>query len=430
VTLPLTAILRDNVELTMGCTDPITPALAAAAARHVVGGRVTRICAIVSRDIFKGAFAVGVPRTGRAGIRIALLLGAAIGDPASRLMLFATATEQHVLQALAMLDDVDVEVIADGDKPAIYAHVVVWSSTGVGHATIQGRHDALVEVGHGDAPARVFAQSGDAPSYARGLTALKTGTIDDFTTAVKQARIDDLEPICQGLAVNSALHSQRALSSGPARHTHADARANQGHSWIEEARAQVAGGIEARMTGSAVPIVAVFGSGNQGIVLFGGLQAVGLRRHVPPETTARAGALAVLLAGAMNIAFERGSPFCDCVLVACPALAGASAWLLGAEPAAVSQAIVATSSVFTGLLCDGAKPSCAFRAGAGTSIALETASLAAGLGAGPCPAALGEGDWRRAYSDLAEVAATLREPAEEALVRTLHAKPDGSGSLE
>jgi L-cysteine desulfidase len=419
----LLAIVRDNVEGTLGCTDPITPGLAAAAAVHGIGGTIQRIRAVVSRDIFKGAFNVGVPPTGLAGIRIALLLGAAIGDPRSGLMLFGDATEEHVTRASRMLSEVEVEVLVDGNKAAIYAHVEVWTSEGVGHATVQGRHDAIVASGSGEARAPVFASAEQAPSYAGGLTMLKTVALSDLVDFAQRVTVDDLEPVRRGIEMNSAL-AIGAEPSGGLGSLMADRAEGLGDEcWIEHAKALVATGTEARMTGRRVPVMAVFGSGNQGIVLFAGLHAVGRARNLPADRVIRAGGLAVLLAGALNAAFEAGSPFCDCVLVACPALAGAATWLFGGDVMAISQAVATTAAAFSGLLCDGAKPGCAFRAAMGTGVALETANLVTRSSTAPAPAALGEGDWRRMYADLACLGTAVRDSAEDALVDVLRRGP-------
>lgn len=403
----------------MGCTDPVRPGLAAAAAVHGIGGRIQRIRAVVSRDIFKGAFNVGVPPTGLAGIRIALLLGAAMGDPRAGLMLFGDAADEHVARALRMLSDVEVEVLADGSKPAIYAHVEVWTSEGVGHATAQGRHDAIVASGRGEARAPVFTSAEQAPSYAGGLTILKTAALSDPVDLAQRVTVADLEPVRRGIEMNSILAVEATLPGGLGSLMIDRGEGPGDDRWIEHAKAMVAAGTEARMTGRRVPVVAVFGSGNQGIVLFAGLHAVGRELDMPADRVIRAGGLAVLLAGALNAAFEAGSPFCDCVLVACPALAGATTWLFGGDVVAISQAVATTAAAFSGLLCDGAKPGCAFRAAMGTGVALQTASLVTPSNAEPAPAALGEGDWRRMYADLAHVGAAVRDAAEDALVDVL-----------
>jgi L-cysteine desulfidase len=415
----LLAIVRDNVEATLGCTDPITTGLAAAAAYRAIGGRVQRVRAVVSRDIFKGAFDVGVPPTGLAGIRIALLLGAAIGDPRSGLMLFGEATDQHVALALRMLSEVEVEVLADGSKPAIYAHVVVWTSNGVGHATVQGRHDAILASGRGEAPAPVLTSAQRAPSYAGGLTVLRTAALSDLVDFTERATVDDLEPVRRGIEMNSTLAVEANEPAGLGSLMGDRSEGPGNYLWIQRAKAMVAAGTEARMTGRRVPVMAVFGSGNQGIVLFAGLHPVGRELDMPADRVIRAGGLAVLLAGALTAAFEAGSPFCDCVLVSCPALAGATTWLFGGDVATISQAVATTAAAFSGLLCDGAKPACAFRAAMGTGVAVETASLLTRSNAQPAPAALGEGDWRRVYADLANVGAAVRYAAEDALVHVL-----------
>jgi Serine dehydratase alpha chain len=107
------------------------------------------------------------------------------------------------------------------------------------------------------------------------------------------------------------------------------------------------------------------------------------------------------------------------LLVACPALAGATTWLFGGDVVAISQAVATTAAAFSGVLCDGAKPGCAFRAAMGTGVALETASVVTRSSRAPAQAALGEGDWRRVYADLACVGTAVRDAAEGALVDML-----------
>ena len=355
-------ILHEELVPAMGCTEPIAIAYAAAVARQTLGRPAQRMEVEASGNIIKNVKSVFVPNTGGLrGIPAAAAAGMAAGDPALELEVLSSIGEEEQAAIRQYLADTPIAVKL-ADSPFIFDIVIrAWAGEDSALVRIVNYHTNIVRVErNGQVLKEVEAQA----AAEEGLTDKSVLTVEGILEFAREAALADVEEaVGRQVRYNTAI-AQEGLRGDYGANIGKVLLATYGDDVKIRAKAMAAAGSDARMNGCGLPVVIVSGSGNQGLTA--SLPVVEYAKELGAdwETTLRAVLVSDLITIHLKAEIGRLSAYCGAVSAGCGSGAGI-AWLYGREkePQAllkdVSHTIVNALAVDSGIVCDGAKASCA-----------------------------------------------------------------------
>mgnify|MGYP006068260567 FL=1 len=355
-------ILHEELVPAMGCTEPIAIAYAAAVARQTLGRPAQRMEVEASGNIIKNVKSVFVPNTGGLrGIPAAAAAGMAAGDPALELEVLSSIGEGEQDAIRQYLADTPIAVKL-ADSPFIFDIAIrAWAGEDSALVRIVNYHTNIVRVErNGQVLKEVEAQA----AAEEGLTDKSVLTVEGILEFAREAALADVEDaVGRQVRYNTAI-AQEGLRGDYGANIGKVLLATYGDDVKIRAKAMAAAGSDARMNGCGLPVVIVSGSGNQGLTA--SLPVVEYAKELGAdwETTLRAVLVSDLITIHLKAEIGRLSAYCGAVSAGCGSGAGI-AWLYGREkePQAllkdVSHTIVNALAVDSGIVCDGAKASCA-----------------------------------------------------------------------
>ncbi len=398
------AILHRYVVPALGCTEPVSVALAAAAAARALGKEPERITLTLDRYILRNAIAVGIPGTGSRGVAVAAALGAFAGDPDRALMVIEGATRREIERAKEFVRDKRITIAVKEDAPGIYVRAEIIGGGGSAAATIEGTHEHIVAL---ERDGKIcFADEAAGSREDAWFETFSDMTIADAARFVDSAPLSELEFMAEGLlltdrARDAGLREKAGLGYAVDLTTLSAGGFVVGNV-IARARVEAAAASGARMAGLAVPVLSSFGSGNQGIVINAAVGSVarelGYVVDTAPHKTAGRGsepgaatddpivpkfrdavvrslALAHLVTGITKVYTGILSPYCEAAVTTAGAASVGCVGLLGGTVAQMNNAFQLTVAATEGVFCDGAKESCALKTSMGAGAAVENAYL-------------------------------------------------------
>ncbi len=369
----LIAILKDEIRRATGCTEVASAALAAARAVEVLGRPAEHLHLSVSPNVYKNGVHVAVPGTPFRGLAAAAAIGAAIGDSGKGLEILDAADAGTIEAAAQMLAVQSVRVDFSTTDEALYLRAAALAGNDVSVAIVAGCHDHIVEVRRNDTI--LFSAPPVLEAEVKGLPDLRDVPIATLLAGVHEIPAHDLAFLLDAAKLNAEAARADLAAEGILGRA-LDAAAAVSPSPRAHAQAWAGAASEARMSGLPVPVAAITGSGNHGIANFLGVwgyaQAVGADR----ERTARALAISSLVTIAIKAHTGKLTAFCGCAIAPATGLAAAAAYLMGGDAATQAHAMQSVIGTFAGMLCDGAKPSCAFKVTTVVGAAIDLAALA------------------------------------------------------
>lgn len=372
--------LEKELVVTLGCTEPIAIAFAAALAKnHAKGDIVTSVRVLASANVIKNAMAVVIPGTQGSGAKLAAALGVLAGDSSKGLEVLAGLTLRDVEQAKRLIEDKLVMVGLAETSQKLYIEVIVETSQSYAKVIIADEHTkvVLIEV--------------DGLTLINTLTENKSNgsgsvrkedsfiTLDSIWEFVQRVRIKDLDIIKKTIELNTTiglegLTNKYGLQVGKMI-IESIRKGILTDDLITHAMALTAGASDARMAGSTLPVMSNSGSGNQGISATLPVVAVGERLQVSNERLIRAVTLSHLIAIYIKSKIGRLSALCGATASGTGASCGI-AYLLGGGKAEIKAAIQNMQGTTTGMFCDGAKVGCALKLSSCTNAAVLAALMA------------------------------------------------------
>lgn len=350
------AILKEELIPAMGCTEPIAIAYGAAYARDLLGGLPERLDIAVSGNLIKNAKSVVVPGTGgMRGIKAAAAAGVIAGQTERLLEVISQASEQQQKDIKAYAEERDIAIsLCEGGLTFDYI-VTAYLGEDTARVRIANYHTnvVLAEKNGRRLIDRPVASDDDTELTDRSL--LNLDDILDFATT---AQIEDLAALLDTqIAYNTAiaeegLRGDYGAAVGRMLLESGDDRAEL------KARAKAAAASDARMNGCELPVVIVSGSGNQGITASVPVIEFARARQTSHEQLLRALAISNLLTIHQKTGIGRLSAFCGAVSAGAGA-AAAVCWLEGGTRDQIAQTLINALATSSGMVCDGAKSSCA-----------------------------------------------------------------------
>lgn len=372
------AILKEELVCALGCTEPIAVALAAALARGALRARPEHLTVACSGNIIKNVKSVTVPNSGgMRGIEAAATLGAIGGDPSRDLEVLQSVRPEDIerTKSLVSADFCDVELAED--VPNLYVRVTATGASHVAVACIEERHTNVCELTLDGEPTAVAGRAAtgekdeDVPNGA-DRSALTLQSIWDFA---HEARLEDVDGlISRQIETNQAI-SREGLTNRWGANIGRTLLRSRPNDISCKARAAAAAGSDARMSGCAMPVVINCGSGNQGITCSQPVLEYAHDLWSSHEELVRAVVLSDLTAVHVKYFIGELSAFCGAVSASCGAGAGIC-MLRGGSFAQFEATIVNTLANVGGIVCDGAKPSCAAKICAAVDAAILGCDMA------------------------------------------------------
>lgn len=347
-------VLKKELVPAMGCTEPVTIAYCAALARRTLGAMPGSVVVLASGNVIKNVKSVVVPNTGgMKGIAAAAAAGIVAGDPEKQLEAISIISEAQREEIRRFLDRIPVKVSPAVSQSAL--DVTVTLSSGSSHASVRiaGYHTNVVRIEKdGCLLADAFPACEGDHEQADPLT---MEGIYDFASNVALEDVRDILDLQilyntqiaeEGLRGNWGANIGRVLLSEPSPDLQT------------RAKAMAAAGSDARMDGCALPVVINSGSGNQGLTVSLPVIEYARETGAGSETLYRALTLSNLTAIHQKYGIGRLSAFCGAVSAGAAAGAGI-AYLLGGDFKVICHTVVNALAITSGIVCDGAKPSCA-----------------------------------------------------------------------
>ena len=360
-------ILEEELIPAMGCTEPIAIALAAAKAREALGVEPEQCRVEVSGNIIKNVKAVTVPNTGGLkGIEASAAAGMAAGRPELGLEVLSQVTPEEIKAMTALMERCAIRVVpALGDR-VFFINVTVMAGEHTACCEIVDFHTNIVRIQR-DTEVLFQAEpgAGDAEEQT-DRSVLSVEEIVAFADCLDTADVAEL--LDRQIAYNTAI-SEAGMQGGWGAEVGRTLRSLYGDDVAVRAKAAAAAGSDARMSGCELPVVIVSGSGNQGMTT--SLPVIEYARDMGTshEELLRALTVANLVTIHQKTGIGRLSAFCGAVSAGCGAAAGI-AYLKGGRYKVIAHTIANTLAICSGMICDGAKPSCAAKIAAAVDAGL------------------------------------------------------------
>ena len=377
------ALIKQEVIPAIGCTEPIAVALCVAKATEILGCKPHRIEAHLSANILKNAMGVGIPGTGMIGLPIAIALGALIGKSEYGLEVLKECTPDAVEAGKRMIADEAISIKLKEDiTEKLYIEITAFGATSASSCTqtataiIAGGHTNFIYLSHNgevllDAPLKSSAKQSE------DKTALTLKKVYDFATT---APLEEIEFILESQRLNKAA----AETSFKGRYGHQLGRTLKestremsilGNNTFSKILSYTTAACDARMAGVMVPVMSNSGSGNQGITATLPITIYAEENNKSREELIRALTLSHLTVIYIKQSLGRLSALCGCVVAATGSSCGIT-YLMGGGYNQISFAVQNMIATLTGMVCDGAKPSCSLKIASGVSTSLLSAILA------------------------------------------------------
>ena len=369
-------LVKREVVPAIGCTEPIAVSLCVARATELLGVQPERIDVRLSANILKNAMGVGIPGTGMIGLPIAIALGALVGRSEYGLEVLKDATPEAVEQGCKYIDEHAIAIdLKQGIDEKLYIEVEVFASDKRAVAIISGGHTNFVFLQQGDEvllDARVGQSAGEGSSDEE----LTLRTVYEFAV---NSPLGEIEFIMESKRLNKA--AAESAFVGDFGHSLGKTLRNErelkimGDSIFSRIISYTAAACDARMGGAMVPVMSNSGSGNQGITATLPVVVYGEECGANHEQMVRALMLSHLTVIYIKQSLGRLSALCGCVVAAAGSSCGIT-YLMGGGFEEVAMAVKNMIANLTGMICDGAKPSCALKLASGVSTAVLSAMMA------------------------------------------------------
>ncbi len=375
------ALIHREVVPATGCTEPVAVALAAAKASQVLASDTVKGTVWLSANMLKNAMGVGIPGTGMIGLPIAIALGIVIAEPRKELSILDDFSAEEFEKAKKIVADKRIDIKLKDGEEVDKLYIEIWLTDAENNQVkviIQENHRNICYV----------SRNGEELLNTIGCSSelRNKDNVDDLTLNfdlvyqfAMEAPLPQIEFIYEAAELNrkaavyslqhSFGHAVGAVVSGNI------GKKYLGDSVLADMLTYTGAACDARMDGAPIAVMSNSGSGNQGITSTLPVWAFAQRENKSYEQTVRALALSSLMVIYIKQKLGRLSALCGCVVASTGSSCGIT-YLMGGTKTQIAYAIKNMVGNITGMLCDGAKPSCSMKVSSSVSSALLSAMLA------------------------------------------------------
>ena len=346
-------ILKEELVPAMGCTEPISIAYATARARAVLNEKPISALVEVSGNIIKNAKSVTVPHTGgMRGIKSAFAAGLVAGDAGKELEVISKVSDMQIEEIKRVRDNFDVEVITPENARIFDIGVTLHSEKHVAYVRIADAHTNIVCI---KLDGQTLYENLPKEMERTDKSCLN---VDDIIAFADTLNVTDVEEtLARQIDYNMAIAEEGLKNNYGANVGKVLLRSYQPDIKIT-AKAYAAAASDARMNGCELPVIINSGSGNQGITASVPVIVYARGMHVSKEKLYRALCVSNLITIHLKTGIGALSAYCGVVSAGAGAACGI-AYLLGGRKAEISHTLVNALAIDSGIICDGAKASCA-----------------------------------------------------------------------
>ncbi len=368
-------ILKEELVLAIGCTEPVSIAYCAAMSRHVLGEQPDKIKIKVSGNMLKNAMGVIIPHTtSLRGVVPAAILGIIGGDASKQLSVLEDITDEHIKQTIKLMNSNFAKLETSNTPIKLYVEVTAYKDSEYAIVEIKHTHTNIVKV---EKNGKInLLKNCDDTDFNTPLISREKLNIKDIIEFSSTVNLEPIKPILKmqmdmnyAIALKGLKHDY-GLNVGSTLLQYIE-----GNDIVRKAKAYTAAGSDARMSGSTMPVVTNSGSGNQGITACVPLMVYAEYKNVDTEILYRALILSDLIAIHIKTKLGRLSAFCGVIVAATGAACGIS-YIDGANPQQIVNTIKNILANISGIFCDGAKPSCAAKIASSVDAAFQASMLA------------------------------------------------------
>ena len=368
--------LKKEVVPSEGCTEPIAIAYAASIAAEHLKGEIKEVNIYLSKNVIKNALGVGIPGTGGVGIEIAAALGISIQKSYKKLTILSNFTEDELKKAKEIVDKNIINIKQKNTNKALYIEVELLSETSKAKVIIEDTHTnvSLIEC---DNEIIMDNNSEVSEDLEEDYKLFKIADIYNFA---KEADFDDIKFILESAKMNEKVSEEGLkgdyglqVGSKIIQKGNFNLFSNDASNKIIAASAAAS---DARMDGCAMPIMTTAGSGNQGIACSIPVAQTARLLDKSEEELARALVLSNLVTIRIKKHMGRLSPLCGAGIAGATGASCGITYLLGGDLENINYCINNMISDLSGMICDGAKETCALKIATGTNAAIQCANLA------------------------------------------------------
>ena len=349
-------ILNTELKPAMGCTEPIAIAYCASIVKEVLGGLPTDVKIYVSGNIIKNVKSVKVPNTnGKVGIRVAAAIGLVAGDALKELEVIAKSKEEDVLKLESYMEQTSINVFPIDNEHTLYIEIIGTLNDDVAKVIILDAHTNVYLVEKNNKVLYFNDKKVSNPVVTINKSVLNIHDIIEFANIVD---INDVKNVLDrqieyNLAIaNEGINGNYGANIGKTIMKYAN------NDILTKCKAMAAAGSDARMNGCEMPVVINSGSGNQGITCSVPVITYAKHLNVSDELLYRALVVSNLTTIHIKNSIGKLSAFCGVVIAGAGCGAGI-AYLEGGREREINHTIVNALGIISGVLCDGAKASCA-----------------------------------------------------------------------
>lgn len=370
------SLVNKEVVPAIGCTEPMAVALCTAKAATTLGRRPERIEVFLSPNMLKNAMGVGIPGTGMIGLPIAVSLGALIGKPEYELEVLKDLTPATLEQGKRYINDADIDIkLKQGNVDKLYIEVVCRAGSDMATAIISGSHTHFVFVERNNEVVLDNRGGHGGSDEEEDDIQLNFRLVYDFATT---APLDEISFILKTKEYNM----KAAEESIKGNYGHCLGKTMDrplshgifGDNIFSHILSRTASACDARMGGAMIPVMSNSGSGNQGICATNPVVVYAMENENTEEELIRALMLSHLTAIYIKQSLGKLSALCGCVVASTGSSCGIT-YLMGGDYTRICNSVKNMVANLTGMICDGAKPSCALKISSGVSTALLSALL-------------------------------------------------------
>ena len=370
------SLVNKEVVPAIGCTEPMAVALCTAKAATTLGRRPDRIEVFLSPNMLKNAMGVGIPGTGMIGLPIAVSLGALIGKPEYELEVLKDLTPATLEQGKRYINDADIDIkLKQGNVDKLYIEVVCRAGSDMATAIISGSHTHFVYVERNGEVVMDNRDGHGGNDEEEDDIQLNFRLVYDFATT---APLDEISFILKTKEYNM----KAAEESIKGNYGHCLGKTMDrplshgifGDNIFSHILSRTASACDARMGGAMIPVMSNSGSGNQGICATNPVVVYAMENENTDEELIRALMLSHLTAIYIKQSLGKLSALCGCVVASTGSSCGIT-YLMGGDYTRICNSVKNMVANLTGMICDGAKPSCALKISSGVSTALLSALL-------------------------------------------------------
>ena len=370
------ALINREVVPAIGCTEPIAVALCVAKATEALGCKPERIKALLSANILKNAMGVGIPGTGMIGLPIAIALGALIGKSEYQLEVLKDSTPEAVEEGKKLIDAQAIDIaLKIGIEEKLYIEIICEAQGKKATAIICGGHTHFVYVAN-DEEILLNEQAVASSNISTEDIQLTLKKVYDFAMT---APLEEIKFILETRNLNKKA-AERSFKGNYGHQLGKTLNSQNinlmmGDNTFTHILSYTSAACDARMAGAMIPVMSNSGSGNQGITATLPVVVYAEDHKKTEEELIRALTLSHLTVIYIKQSLGRLSALCGCVVAATGSSCGIT-YLMGGGYEQVSYAVKNMIANITGMICDGAKPSCALKLASGVSTAVLSAVLA------------------------------------------------------